>query len=150
MHLDVGFSDKKINDNYFEVLLPLDNYCKNYFDGFLYVYKSEAVTFEIIINYLLAKRPRLLNIGKIRFNKRVDALLCLLVNPYFDYTVDYLKNNHNELPNCFLKMLKKQVFKYLADEITMKINQVSYVDGSQFYNEHQCFQKSKEILSLLN
>ncbi len=150
--MDIKFSESKIDNNCYTVLLPLigEYYCKNYFDGYLYVYKNENLKFEDIIEKLLLKKiKKIISIGKIRLNKELDTLLCLLVNPYFDETYDFLKKNYCNFSDALLKVLQTQVFAFLASDNTNRLFQLNYVEGAQFYNEHLCYQKSKEILRLL-
>lgn len=151
MRLSVGFSDKKIDDNYYEILLPHIgfHYCNDYFDGRIYVYKDDSVNFDTIIDYFMSRRNFTAGVGKIRFSKKNDAFLCLLINPYFDELIDYVKNNANTCNKRFLKFLKKQIFRRLSDEQLMRSFQISYVEGAEFYNKHYCYQKSKEILIIL-
>lgn len=151
MHFNVGFSDKKIDENYFEILLRIGAcHCKDYFDGKIYVYKEENISFEDIIQYLFQKSNLIINIGDLRFSDEVDALLCLLVNPYFDKFVEYLKNNRQHCPKNLMTIFKKQIFNYLASDLTYRNYQIEYMEGFKFYNEHLCYQKSNEILSLLS
>lgn len=151
MHFNVGFSDKKINENYFDVLLPIGAYyCKDYLNGNVYVFKEQNIGYEEIVHYLFQKRNPIINMGKLRFNKEMDALLCLLVNPYFDKFVEQLKNNRQYFSNKLMSIFKKQIFNYLASDLTYRTYQIGYMEGSKFYNEHSCYQKSNEILSLLN
>ncbi len=151
MHFNVGFSNNKINENYFDILLPIGAYyCKDYFNGRIYVFKKENISFEEIINYLLLNSNLFINIGNLRTNKEIDALLCLLVNPFFDNFVEYLKSNRLHCPNRLMLIFKNQILNYLASDLTYKIYQNEYMEGAKFYNEHLCYQKSNEILSLLN
>lgn len=152
MQLQVEFTDKRIDDNCFDILLTKIAFsrCNNIFDGEIYVHKDVKIDFDAVIGYLQLKSRKLINIGNIRFNKKIDACLCLLVNPYFDKTVEYIKIKSNELSVCFLKMLKKQIFSYLVDELTVQIFSYPDVEGADFYKNHNCFNVSNEVLEIIN
>ena len=152
MQFKVEFTDKREDDNCFEILLTKIGFsrCNNY-DGRIYVHKDPEIAFETVINYLCSKKWKILNIGWIRFHKKIDAALCLLVNPYFDQTIEYIKSYHDELPVYFLKRLKKQVFLSLANEA--KVNtyeEIPYIEGAQFYMQHNCFKVSKEMIEIID
>ena len=91
-----------------------------------------------------------MNIGKIRFNKKFDSCICLLINPYFDEFCYYIEKNIYSIDKKRIAFLKKQVFEKLTDE-TYKIMMNRYdLQSSQFYKKHNCYEKSKKILELFN
>lgn len=150
--LDFNISETNNNLEVYAPLLPkiCGSYGKDYFNGFLYVYKEETVDFDDLLQYFLKAKLSLLNIGSFRFNKKFDSCISLLINPYFDEFCDYIEKNIHEIGKKRIAFLKKQVFEQLADE-TFKIMMNDYnLTGSEFYKQHKCFEQSKKILELFD
>ena len=88
-------SEKNNNLEVYTPLLPklCESYVKDYFNGFIYAYKEITIGFDDLLQYFLKINLSLLNIGKIRFNKKFDSCVCLLINPYFDEFSYYVEKN---------------------------------------------------------
>ena len=158
--MDIGFvnlSDKRvasfIDDKGFEYYTTITSsnrtfhrYVKDIFNGDLYVYKHSSVTFDELIEYFVNYRLFLFN-----RSKTFDACLCLLAFPYFDELCDYIKLNHHKINKKNLKVLKKEIFGELGDDIRQKnVSICPELICASFYVEHNCYEKSKEILKLLS
>jgi hypothetical protein len=135
-------------------LLPKLCFCyvKNYFDGFLYAYKDRNIGFDDLLQFFIkAKSLALkLNFGQIRLNKKMDSCVCLLVNPYFDEFCRYIESNIHTINKSKLTFLKKHVFKVLADDTNNRqINDYDF-GIKQFYQEHNCYERSKKMLELFH
>lgn len=121
-------------------------YVEDIFNGGLYVYKNSSITFDELIEYFVNYRLFLANRGK-----TFDACLCLLAYPYFDELCDYVKLNHHKINKKNLRVLKKEIFEDFGDDLSQQMVSVCpQALGSNFYLEHNCYEKSKEILNLLS
>lgn len=157
--MDIGFynnSDKRvykfIDEKGFEYYAPITCnkrlfhlYVEDIFNGGLYAYKHSSVTFDELIEYFV-------NYPFFFFNrtKKFDACLCLLASPYFDQLCEYVELNHYKINKKILRILKKEVFEKLGDDLTKQmISAVPMLQTANFYFEHNCYEKSKKILSLL-
>lgn len=157
MRLDVGFTSEKSNDiDCYDVHLKKIGfkYCKDIFNGNIYVFKKKDITFNKIMERLNQKSwLKLQNI--FTMNKETDALLALLVEPYFDETYEYLTNNYQNLSRKLLHCIKTRVLLPLLDPSILELHKSTIgsgvtVEGEDFYKSHCCFQKSNELISLLN
>ena len=149
---DPNFSEKYNELDLYCPLLPnlCVSYVKDYFNGFLYAYKEKTIDFNELLQYFLKTKHPLLNIGKIRFNKKFDSCVCLLITPFFDEFCYYIEENIHNINKKKITFLKKHVFKQLADEAYKTMMTHYDMRGSQFYKKHSCYEKSKQILKLLN
>lgn len=131
----------------------------NYQDCCLYAYKQNDVTFEELINYFL-KHDFFTPMYYLFKTSAIDSCMALLAFPYFDELYQFVKDNYTIIDRIHLKMLKKIIFEGFASDIHHKFN-VDLSSGSwhldpsfslflNFYFEHQYYEKSKEIIALID
>lgn len=125
-------------------------YTTNIFEGGLFAYKENDVDFEELITYFLSY-----NFFPLKFifkTPKIDACISLLALPYFDELYQFVKSNYRSIDKTHLKVLKSRIFDDYGSDYNHSI-----IMGwgrkcldTPYYIEHQCHEKSKEIITLIN
>lgn len=123
-------------------------YVEDIFDGSLYTYKNDDVDFDELINYFL--NYRFCFIKSLFKTEAIDACISLLALPYFDELCQFVKENYHIIDKKHLFILRKTVFLLFANNEYHKEVLKWKFNFYDFYISHQCHEKSKEILLLID
>ncbi|MFA7032491.1 MAG: hypothetical protein WC201_02910 [Bacilli bacterium] len=146
--IDGFISDKDIDGNYliFETYGKLGfAYSVSYMDSDPKVYLKKMPTFNEVYAYFMSCKTHFLKI-----NKSQDICLSLFYNPYFEEFYLRLKNDIKNISNNRLKFLKKYLLSDFADPIQYRGIIEMNVEEKEYYITHDIFNKSKELLQLIN
>ena len=144
--MNIGFTDQKTRGCYDVLLGKIGfQYVSNIFDGGLYVYNRDNASFTEIFDYFLKRKY-----VRIIRNKKIDACICLLHNPFFANLCEYIENNADKIPKRKLKLLKEKMFSYLADDAQKGAIQIPNLVGKAFMEKNRCYERSKEIIQLID
>lgn len=119
---------------------------KTYKEPQLYIKELPSFdeTYELFLSY---------NSFNLTKNIAQDICLSLFFNPYFEEIYDKIRKNYKSIPKDRLRCLTKNLFECLADpaqyQIIVEFN-VFDKTPRNYYAEKDIFNKSKELLKLIN
>jgi hypothetical protein len=133
------YTDTK-EDNNIVILKRISyKYCNNK-EGIIYT-KSLNDTNDIITKLIK-------NIRFCVLNKKNTIILNLLVNPYFDELIDYIKCGKLKSKRK-LKFINKYIFKYLSNRYVNALNDSELFECSKIYKDKNMYLKSLEMTNLI-
>ena len=144
--MNIRFPSEKTNNCYDVLLAKIGfKYTSNVYDGSVYVCNCDNANFFEILTYFLEAKS--INIFR---PQKIDACICLLHNPFFTDLCDYIEANAYNMPKRQLRLLRRKMFKYLADDTHKEAIHLPNLIGRTFMQDHNCYSRSKEILRLID